>query len=218
MERRLFMKKLVKDFIFFPDVTIMLFILLTSLTFTAFHLTKMGVWIALLLGMATYMVMEYLTHRFLFHINPPKNPILLKLIKRLHYDHHADPNDLKLLFLPLWYSIPNLAIGAIIVYFITTDFVITNSFLTGLIIFFLFYEWKHYVAHRPIKPLSPWGKWMKKHHLLHHFKNENYWFGVTTPTYDFLLGTFKNQKKVEKSATARNLEKRDEYKNNPLDF
>ena len=51
-----------------------------------------------------------------------------------------------------------------------------------------------------------------------HFKNENYWFGVTTPTYDFLLGTFKNQKKVEKSATARNLEKRNEYKNNPLDF
>jgi sterol desaturase/sphingolipid hydroxylase (fatty acid hydroxylase superfamily) len=43
---------------------------------------------------------------------------------------------------------------------------------------------------------------------LHHFKNENYWFGVSTPFVDVLFGTLKDEKNVETSQTARDLEKR----------
>ena len=39
-------------------------------------------------------------------------------------------------------------------------------------------------------------------------ENENYWYGVTHTTIDKTFGTFKNQALVEKSETARNLEKR----------
>ena len=70
----------------------------------------------IVIGIVTYMFSEYLTHRFLFHIKTPKNPFLLKLIKRLHYDHHKMPNDLKLLFLPIWYSFPNLLLLCLIFY------------------------------------------------------------------------------------------------------
>lgn len=73
----------------------------------------------------------------------------------------------------------------------------------------LIYEWKHYVAHRPIKPITKFGVWVKKLHLLHHFKNENYWYGVSTPFVDILFGTLKDEKKVQTSKTVRDLEKRE---------
>ena len=44
-----------------------------------------------------------------------------------------------------------------------------------------YYEWVHYVAHVPFRPLTPVGRYMKKYHLWHHFKNERRWFGVTNP-------------------------------------
>lgn len=200
--------KYVREFFFFPDIFVMSVLFLISFGFMIPRLTSIGAWMAFVIGMVAYSIVEYLTHRFLFHIKPPKNTFLLHLIKRLHYDHHSSPNDLHLLFLPLWYSLPNMAIAGGAAYLMTSSLVITNAFLAGIMIFLLFYEWKHYIAHRPIKPISPWGRWMKRVHLWHHFKNENYWYGVTNPVYDWALGTFKDQKDVEQSQTARDLEKR----------
>ncbi|AHD05525.1 hypothetical protein ERICI_02230 [Paenibacillus larvae subsp. larvae] len=44
-------------------------------------------------------------------------------------------------------------------------------------------------------------------HLWHHFKNEQYWYGVTNPVFDLTLHTYKDGKEVEKSGTTRNMEK-----------
>ena len=55
----------------------------------------------------------------LFHLKPPKNVFLLKMLRRLHYDHHVYPDDLKLLFLPVWFSIPSFTIYLLISYAIT---------------------------------------------------------------------------------------------------
>jgi len=86
------------------------------------------------------------------------------------------------------------------------SFTSTIAFGTGLIAMLLAYEWKHYVAHRPLKPKTRLGKWLKKTHILHHYKNENYWFGVSNPFMDVLFGTLENEKKVQTSETAKNLE------------
>lgn len=168
-------------------------------------LDRPEIWLAIVVGMASYSASEYLIHRFFFHLKPPRNPLFLKMLKRLHYDHHMDPNNLKLLFLPIWYSLPLIGIA----YGLTASFSLTLAFVSGVITFLLYYEWTHFVAHRPIKPRTPWGKWMKKVHLWHHFKNEHFWFGVTQPLYDVLLGTFKKENEVEKSETVRNLERRE---------
>ncbi|WP_249292224.1 sterol desaturase family protein [Metabacillus flavus] len=157
-------------------------------------------------GLIVFIFSEYLTHRFLFHLKPPKNRLFLHFLKRLHYDHHKYPNDLKLLFLPVWYSLPNFVVLAAIFYLFTANVISTAAFGMGLILMLLTYEWKHYVAHRPIKPLFGFGKWMKKTHQLHHFKNENYWYGVSNPIGDVLFGTLKDEKKVEMSQTAKDLE------------
>nr|WP_073010883.1 sterol desaturase family protein [Virgibacillus chiguensis] len=202
------MKKYGRQFITFPDVTVMVIIFAVMLGFTIPNLYDWRIWAAIGVGMMTYAISEYMIHRFLFHIKKPKNPFLLKIIKRLHYDHHVDPDDVKLLFLPLWFSLPNFIILVLICYAITSNLNLTMGFATGVIGYFLFYEWKHFVAHKPIQPVTKMGKQIKKSHLWHHYKNENYWFGVTHRAVDKTMGTYRDHKKVEKSDTARDLEKR----------
>ncbi|WIY62750.1 sterol desaturase family protein [Bacillus arachidis] len=201
------MKRVWKEFFLQHDIIIMLGVMILFIIILQMQLFTGIAGISCLAGIIFYTVNEYVTHRFLFHMKPPKNPFLLKMLKRLHYDHHVYPDDLKLLFLPAWYSLPGFAIYLFILYGITKDVTITLSFGIGMIIMLLVYEWKHYIAHRPIRPLTRFGRWLKKTHILHHYKNENYWFGVSNPVYDFLFGTYKNGKDVELSRTARNLEK-----------
>lgn len=202
------MKGYYREFFLFPDIAILLVLIVGSICFQVWSGMTWG-WLAVFaFGMLTFMFSEYLTHRFVFHLMPPKNPFFLKLLKRLHYDHHTDPNDLHLLFLPLWYSLPNLSVLAIIFYLIAGSWELTLGFASGLMLMLFLYEWKHYVAHRPIKPRTKFGKWVKKTHILHHFKNENFWYGVSTPFVDVLFGTLKNEKDVETSKTAKDLEKR----------
>ncbi|TYS58632.1 fatty acid hydroxylase family protein [Sutcliffiella horikoshii] len=202
------MKGYYREFFLFPDITILLVLIVGSIGWQVWSGLTWGALIVFAFGMLTFMFSEYLTHRFVFHLKPPKNPFLLKMLKRLHYDHHTDPNDLHLLFLPLWYSLPNLSVLAIIFYLIAGSWGLTLGFASGLMMMLFLYEWKHYVAHRPIKPRTKFGKWVKKTHILHHFKNENFWYGVSTPFVDVLFGTLKNEKDVETSKTAKDLEKR----------
>jgi sterol desaturase/sphingolipid hydroxylase (fatty acid hydroxylase superfamily) len=201
-------KGLYRDFFLHFDILCMAVIFLGVLVSLLTMELTWSVLLFFVIGIITYMFSEYLTHRFLFHIKAPKNEFLLNLIKRLHYDHHTMPNDLKLLFLPIWYSAPNLTALVLLFYLISGSIVSTLAFSVGVLFMFFVYEWKHYVAHRPIKPKTRFGKWVKRTHILHHYKNENYWYGVSTPFVDAIFGTLKDEKEVETSQTVKALEKR----------
>jgi sterol desaturase/sphingolipid hydroxylase (fatty acid hydroxylase superfamily) len=200
----MFMTKHLKEFFLFPDVLILCLALCAGLGWTV---ATFDAWapLAFLLGMLLFAVSEYVTHRFFFHLPPPRHPFLLRLLKRLHYDHHERPQERELLFLPIWYSGPQLLLVGVLAYLVTSSLDAAIHFLSGAMAYHLYYEWKHFVAHRPIRPLTPWGRKMKRLHLLHHFKNENYWFGVTEPVLDQWFGTFPDEDKVELSPTARKL-------------
>jgi len=163
------------------------------------------VWLAIGAGALLFFITEYTTHRFLFHAKPPQNSFLLGLMKQLHYDHHEDPNDLHHLFLPIWYSLINYSVLFGITYWLFGSPVIATAVVCGGLLALLYYEWVHYAAHRPVKLFTPWAKWMKKYHLVHHYQSEHYWFGVTNPVLDIVFGTRKNRADVELSPTARNL-------------
>jgi sterol desaturase/sphingolipid hydroxylase (fatty acid hydroxylase superfamily) len=201
-------KASMREFYLFPDILITLVIFVCALGYTFISFTSYWTVLSVFIGMIVFVVSEYLTHRFVFHQKPPKNPLLLKLMKRLHYDHHTYPNDLHLLFLPLWYSIPNFLAVTFIYFVFIGSLKLAIAFFTGVLGYHLFYEWKHFRAHRPIQPKTKIGKTMKKIHLWHHYKNENYWYGVTTAVIDKTLGTYKDVKLVEKSETAKQLEKK----------
>ena len=67
--------------------------------------------VMILLGALMFYLSEYGMHRFAFHAPPLSWPLARKLQHRLHYDHHVEPNRLDLLFLPIWFLVPNLAVA-----------------------------------------------------------------------------------------------------------
>lgn len=202
------MKGLYREFFLHFDIIVMGVLFLIGIIYSiGFHFSWLTVLI-FIIGIIFFMFSEYITHRFIFHIKAPKNKLFLKFMKRIHYDHHTYPDDLKLLFLPIWYSIPNLGSLCIIYFLISRDLIQTIAFGSGLVLMLLVYEWKHYVAHRPIKPITKVGRHIKKLHILHHFKNENFWYGVSTPIFDGIFGTLKDEKEVVTSNTAKALEER----------
>lgn len=161
--------------------------------------------LAALIGAAVFFVSEYTTHRFLFHAQPSTMPWLLKLQHRLHYDHHIDPPTLELLFLPLWFVIPTSVLYYAVYVAITRNPALALSLTFGSICALLYYEWVHYVAHVPFVPVTPFGRYVKKYHLWHHFKNERFWYGVTNPSMDFAGMTYRDVDAVERSTTVREI-------------
>ena len=179
--------------------------LLVGIAVVMWTLSLSAVWWGILLGATIFFFSEYGTHRFLFHAKPMSNAFVLHLQHRLHYDHHTEPERLGLLFLPPWFVVPVFALYGAAYLLITRSPSLALSLLAGNLLALFYYEWVHYVAHVPFVPLTPFGKWIKKYHLLHHFKNEHYWFGVTNPSMDVLSGTYREKEAVTRSATTRNL-------------
>ncbi|MBS7530074.1 sterol desaturase family protein [Hazenella sp. IB182353] len=200
------MRKYIREFFTFPDIMFACFLFSSGFIYLLFQPNKLIHIGLFLVGGIAFAITEYMTHRYLFHLKPPKNKTLHQLLKRLHYQHHEDPENLKLLFLPAWYFLPQFILVGAIAYAILGQWGGTVAILTGVIAYHLYYEWKHYIAHRPIKPLTRWGKSIKRYHLLHHFKNEHYWYGVTNSAMDKIMHTFPKEKEIETSATVKELD------------
>jgi hypothetical protein len=63
---------------------------------------------------------------------------------------------------------------------------IVTYFTMGLI-----YEWLHYVVHTQWvpPPSATWLRAIRRHHMLHHCRNEEFWLSFTLPAVDQLFGT-----------------------------
>lgn len=166
------------------------------------------VWIYLL-GIVLFFPSEYAVHRGVFHYFADKKAG--RVLSRQHVAHHRAPDDLDYLF-----NDPRISLTVGVLYFLAC-FAITRSLgqsaalsfgnFTGL----LYYEHVHFSAHRPgSKPWTPWGRYMKKFHLWHHFKHERLWFGVTSPLFDQAFGTQRPPHEVAPSPTVRTLVPTDE--------
>ena len=156
------------------------------------------------IGALTFYVSEYGFHRFGFHAEPSRFPFVRKLQHRLHYDHHVEPDRLDLLFLPVRFLVPTLAITAL-GYVLMFGWAVVASATFGLTLAIFHYEWVHYVAHIPYQPRTRPGRWLKQYHLRHHFISEKFWFGVSNPSMDFVGRTYKEARDVSRSGTTRKL-------------
>ncbi|WP_162463140.1 sterol desaturase family protein [Paenibacillus psychroresistens] len=165
--------------------------LLSVLTFycisTLFSTDFNGVWIAAVIGIIWFYLVEYIVHRFILHGYFAK---WMPKAYKGHDMHHENPNDIEYLLTPNIYNISyHIGFGAT-VFLVTQNFHLACAFMLGITFYQLYYEWSHFVTHRSIRPLTPWGRWMKKFHLLHHFKSSNHYFGVTNPSIDMIVGTY----------------------------
>ncbi len=153
-------------------------------------------------------VIEWVVHVCILHRRPRSlGPIAVdSLLARKHRAHHADPRDLPLVFIPwqveLW-LLPAYVAVALVVF---PDRAAGLSFLVAATGLMLGYEWVHYLVHSDYKPATRAFRSVWRNHRLHHYKNEHYWFTVTTAgTADRLFGTYPDAPDVESSPTVRAL-------------
>lgn len=158
--------------------------------------------IAAIIGVIWFYLIEYIIHRFILHGYFAK---WMPKAYKGHDMHHQNPNDIEYLLTPNIYNVSYHIGFGVTAYLLTQSYYTACAFMLGITVYQLYYEWSHFVTHRSIRPLTPWGRWMKKFHLLHHFKSSNHYFGVTHPAFDFLAGTShspdkpnkKSEKKIE---------------------
>jgi hypothetical protein len=53
----------------------------------------------------------------------------------------------------------------------------------------LAYDWTHFLIHTRYQPRTELYRRAWRNHRLHHYRNERYWLGVTSPIADVVLRT-----------------------------
>ena len=142
-------------------------------------------------GVAVWTLAEYVMHRYVFHYEP-KGKFLQRVWFLIHGVHHEQPQCKTRLVMPpilsiplalLFYGLFELVVGMLIgaPLWVAPLFA---GFVTG----YIMYDMLHYAEHH----LSmKWGflKFVKRYHLLHHYKTPEERFGVSNPLWDYVFGT-----------------------------
>lgn len=143
----------------------------------------------LTLGLLSWGFIEYVLHRFAFHYNA-RSEFGKKLVYAAHLSHHETPGSTDRLFSSLLISAP-VATAYLLLARITTGSWRAASFLfTGLVVGYFYYEWLHFRSHHSKARLRLF-RYLKKYHLLHHHQTPELRFGVTSPLFDIIFGTFR---------------------------
>lgn len=142
----------------------------------------MSVGVALLVGVASWTLAEYLLHRFAMHVMAGRGHA-----SREHLTHHARRNYFTTLGQKL------AAAGAVVA--VTFPLValaggvwVAASFCAGLAGASFAYEWLHFRAHTR-GPRNSYGAWLRRNHFAHHFHDPRANFGVTSPVWDIVFRT-----------------------------
>ena len=150
---------------------------------------------------------EWLIHVFILHWKPKRlfGRDLDPLVARKHRAHHSDPRKTEWIFVPLPVLANAMPLTGVAYLLVFPTLRLGMTAITAATAILLTYEWTHYLIHSRYKPRTRLYRYVWTAHRLHHFKNENYWFGVTNPLGDHVLGTFPQKEEVETSATCKTL-------------
>jgi len=150
---------------------------------------------------------EWLIHVNVLHRRPHdrNGRTVDSLLARSHRAHHRDPRDPDLVFIPRPALAPSIAALAV------ANLAGTRALrpaLTGFataMVSMTTYEWTHFLIHSSYRPRTALYRTIRRTHQLHHFRNENYWFGIITPVSDKVLNTYPEKDEVPASSTAKTL-------------
>ena len=136
-------------------------------------------------GLLAFTLIEYIMHRFLFHLQP-KTDKQEKFAYTVHGVHHDYPKDKDRLAMP-----PPLRIVISALFFGLYWLIMGNlvyGFLPGFLMGYASYLWVHYMVHA-FKPPKNFFKVLWVHHGIHHYKDQHNAFGVSSPLWDVVFGT-----------------------------
>ena len=153
-------------------------------------LTNSQYGVLFLTGILSWTLFEYLMHKYLYHMLP-KNKIKGWIQYNMHGLHHEFPKDKSRL------AMPPLAIIVIAFMFLflfqlmISDF--TYGFTPGFLIGYAGYLCVHYIVHAFPPPKNSF-KVLWLNHAIHHYKDPNVAFGVSSPLWDHVFGTMPKKK------------------------
>lgn len=148
-----------------------------------------------LTGLLIWGLFEYWLHRFVFHTEAQSEKGHREkrhnLVYELHVFHHANPKNTDDLFVSLRLSLPITLCYCLLAWALMRSWQAMVYLFIGLIAGYFSYEFLHYQAHHRA-PRLPIFRYLKMYHLLHHHQTSALRFGVTSPLFDYLFGTFQS--------------------------
>lgn len=131
-------------------------------------------------GLVWWTLVEYGMHRGLLHG-------FSRFFGRRHLLHHAHVEVKRYALAPL----PSALFGAVVhaaAFFPLFGVERGLPLFLGLLTGYLAYESVHFSIHY-LPPFTPFGRSLRRNHVLHHHVTPEARFGVTSPLWDFVFGT-----------------------------
>jgi len=143
-----------------------------------------------LIGLFTFTFTEYMVHRFIFHMLPT-NKLKEKIAYNFHGVHHDYPKDKNRLAMPPLVSTILAAALFFLFKLVLRDY--AYGFMPGFLIGYTSYLSIHYMVHS-YQPPGNFFKALWVNHGIHHYKDPEVAFGVSSPLWDFVFGTLPKKK------------------------
>jgi sterol desaturase/sphingolipid hydroxylase (fatty acid hydroxylase superfamily) len=105
----------------------------------------------------------------------------------VHGVHHTWPKDKYRLVMPPAVSI-TLFFSFLGIWYLVFGSRWVWAFHSGFVFGYMIYDLTHYYLHH-FNPKTHYGRQLKKHHMLHHFKDSTSRFGVSSKVWDYVFGT-----------------------------
>jgi len=144
------------------------------------------------LGLLVFTWVEYNVHRHLFHM-PAYTKTRAKMQYVMHGVHHEFPKDKDRLAMPPLVSVTISTILLLLFRLVLGDFVF--SFLPGFLVGYAAYLAVHYMVHA-YPPPKNFMKSLWVNHGVHHYKDGEVVFGVSSPLWDYVYGTMRERKQA----------------------
>lgn len=151
-----------------------------------------NLYIALFLtGVLSWTLFEYLMHRYLYHMLPTSN-IKGWIQYNMHGVHHQYPKDKNRLAMPPLAIIVIAFLFLYVFMFLMGDY--TYGFTPGFLVGYAGYLCVHYIIHA-FKPPQNMFRVLWVNHSIHHYKDPDVAFGVSSTLWDHVFGTLPKKKK-----------------------
>lgn len=148
------------------------------------------------LGWLAFSWVEYMVHRHVFHM-ATYTKWREKLQYTMHGVHHEFPKDKDRLAMPPLLSVTLATILLLLFRLILGD--LAFAFLPGFLVGYASYLSVHYMVHA-YQPPKNFLKALWINHGVHHYKNGEIVFGVSSPLWDYVYGTMKEKTTKTQSA------------------
>lgn len=136
-------------------------------------------------GLLLFTLAEYWIHRSFYHMHPT-SPRAARIQYKMHGVHHAFPKDKDRLAMPPWLSV--IVATTLLWIFQATLGQYGLALLSGFLLGYALYLLVHYSTHAFAPPKNAF-KIIWDHHAIHHYKDPNKAFGVSSPLWDYVFGT-----------------------------